>query len=136
MPLRATRAVTDLVRFALLDAVALAVVALYLAGLRLWRGDGRALLDPAVVGSIAILTLFALAGAVLIALARGAGLAALLSVASGLVLMLGGTIVLAVIVPKAFEAAGPGAMAMLFPLLASVGAVPAGLVLRALLALF
>lgn len=135
MRLRSPCAMTDLVCFALLDATALAAAALLRGSLRVWRGDGRESLDPAVVGSVALLTLAALAGAVLIALAHRAALACLLTIGSGLVLMAGGTVPLGLVMPKAFEAAGPAAMVMMFPLLASVAAIPLGLLLRALVAL-
>jgi len=135
MPLRARHAADDLARFALMAAAALALTALWLIAVRLWFGDGPNAVDAALVGTIAILTLALLAGAGLVGLANRAGLASLLSIAAGLVLLSGGTALLALIVPQAFEAAGPGATAMLLPLLTSLAAIPLGLGLRAVAAL-
>lgn len=125
----------DLIRFALLAAAALALCALYLIAVRLSIGDGRVALDPSILGTVIILSVAALAGAALVAFAHRAAVGSLLSVAMGFVLMVGGSLLLGAIMPKVLEAAGPGAMAMLFPFFASAAAVPLGLMLRAVAAL-
>lgn len=124
------------VRFALLVGGALAVVGLYLLALRHRHGDGAALMGPAFLGTIAISGFAALGAAVLIAVSPRPGLAALLAALSGIVLMLGGGALLDAILPRAVEAAGPGAMAMMWPAALGLAAVPFGLVLRLLLGLF
>lgn len=133
MPLRSTRAMTDFVRFVLLDAAALAVAALHLAAVRLGLGDGRHAMDAAGVGTVAILSLAALGGALLIAFAHSAWLASLVSFASGWVLVFGADLLLTGMMPKTFAAMGPAAMAYLFVILASIGAMPLGLLLRLIL---
>lgn len=133
MPLRARSRREDLARFALLDAAALAIAAVHLAAVRLVVGDGRDAMDAAGVGTIAILSVAALAGSPLIALARDAGLACALSLVSGWILLLGVLALLTAIVPKAYEAMGPAAMAYLHVIFAAMGAIPVGLLLRLLL---
>ncbi|MDW8443132.1 MAG: hypothetical protein RML45_01535 [Acetobacteraceae bacterium] len=132
MPLRARRPVDDLARFALLDAAALGVAAILLAVVRLRFGDGRDAVDPAGVWTVLVLTLAALGGSVLIAFSHRAWLAVLLCLASGLVLVSGASALLTLLLPKTYAALGPAAMAFMLVLLGSIGAVPLGLLLRAL----
>lgn len=133
MPLRAKRSMDDLLRFALLNLAALALAALWLAGVRLLHGDGRDASGPVVLGTLPILALAALACSLLIAFAHRPWLAALLSLASGWALIAGAEMLFTLVVPKAFEAVGPGAMAYLWVIVASIGAIPLGLVIRLLL---
>lgn len=133
MPLRAKRSTDDLARFALLNSVALALAALWLAGVRLLHGDGRDASGPVVLGTLPILAIAALACSLLIAFAHRARLAVVLSLTSGWVLIAGAGALFTLLVPKAYEPVGPGAMAYLWVIVASIGAVPAGLIIRLLL---
>lgn len=133
MPLRAARRRDDLIRFGLLDAAALALAALYLAVLRLRLGDAADAMDPAGVGTVAILIPAALAGGLLVAVSHSAGTAVLLCVGSGYLLTAGGAVLVGAILPRAHEAMGPAAMVFAFPALAGFGAVPVGLLLRLVL---
>lgn len=133
MPLRAKRSMDDLARFALLNSVALALAALWLAGVRLLHGDGRDASGPVVLGTQPILAIAALACSLLIAFAHRARLAVVLSLASGWVLIAGAGALFTLLVPKAYEAVGPGAMAYLWVIVASIGAVPLGLIIRLVL---
>lgn len=133
MPFRAQRSMDDLARFAVLNLVALALAAVWLVGVRLLFGDGRDASHPVVLGTLPILALAALACSLLIAFAHRAWLAVVLSLASGWVLIAGAGALFNLLVPKAYEAVGPGAMAYLWVIVASIGAVPVGLMIRLLL---
>ncbi|MFQ3622227.1 MAG: hypothetical protein SNJ73_01640 [Acetobacteraceae bacterium] len=128
----ARRPLQDLRRFALLVGASLALAAAGLATVRAVHGDGPAATDPAFGLVVILLSALSLAGAPLIGVSAGLGLAVLLCALSGVALMIGGTVLLASILPLAFEHAGPGALALILPALAGAAAVPAGLALRLL----
>lgn len=120
----------DLVRFALLDAAALALTALYLAAVRLLLGDRHKAITPAGVGTMSILTFAALLGAPLTAIAHSAGIGIALSLSSGLILVFGAIAVLDTILPNAFRAMQSLGFIFLFPILATIVALPFGLFMR------
>ncbi len=120
----------DLVRFALLDAAALALTALYLAAIRLFLGDGHRAITPAGVGTMSILNFAAFLGAPLIAMACSAGVGIVLSLSSGLILVFGAIAVLDTILPNAFRAMEPRGLIFVFPILATIVALPFGLFMR------
>ena len=130
MLLRAKCSITDLARFALLNLVAIGLTAAWLTTIRVRIGDGPDASNPVAIGTLTILVGAALTGSVLIALAHRAWLAAILSLATGWVLIAGASTLFTLLVPKAYEAIGPGAMALLWVVVASIGATIVGIVLR------
>lgn len=123
-------------RFGILVAATLAVIAAYLLGTRLMLGAETN--NSEIVTAVVMLLLLAVLGKiVLIAFSTSVVLACLLAVASAVLLMAGGATLLETITPEAARAAGPGAMAMMLPLVVTViVGVPIGLLLRVLRALF
>lgn len=133
MPLRARKPMLDLVRFALLTLTALGLAAVWLAAVRLRLGDGRDASGAVAGGTQVILTVAGLLCSGLIAFSHRAWLASLLSLATGWALIAGAEALFNLLVPKAYEAVGPGAMAFLWVIVASIVAIPLGLLLRLLL---
>lgn len=117
----------DAIRFACLIASTLFLTGCILIISRIFYVDFSK--DPEIVTlSVIVLSIGALGTIVLVAVAAHLPLACVLTVASGVLLMFGGALLIETIVPQAATAAGPGAMALLFPLVLSVLGLPVGLV--------
>ncbi|MDW8443131.1 MAG: hypothetical protein RML45_01530 [Acetobacteraceae bacterium] len=123
----------DLVLFALVNVPAIAGLALYLAVLRLWLGDGPAAITPASAGTVFVLTLAAILSAPLIGVARSADMGIVLAIACAMVQVIGGAILLETLLPTTLRATQPPGVILVFPILASIGAIPFGLFLRIIL---
>lgn len=123
----------DLVLFALVNVPAIAGLALYLAVLRLWLGDGPAAITPASAGTVFVLTLAAILSAPLIGVARSADMGIVLAIACAMVQVIGGAILLETFLPTTLRATQPPGVILVFPILASIGAIPFGLFLRIIL---
>jgi len=115
-----------------------AVIAASLAAsllLRIGAGDTEEAAGTATAAVALGASAAAAAGTALVMLAAAAVPAFVFAVLSGFVLMLAGAVILPAVLPAGMEAVGPGAMALMLPVLAWTAAAAIGLCLRALRAL-
>jgi hypothetical protein len=125
----------DAARFLALAGAVIAASLAAAVALRLGAGDTEEAAGQATAAVALGASAAAAAGVGLVALAAAALPAVAFAVLSGFVLMFAGALILPVILPGGLEAVGPGAMALMLPVLAWSAAGAIGLCLRALRAL-